>query len=138
MIRLGKKKVKVGKDDVRVGNFIFHSENGYVKVMDLSGFVSHRISGVIPKGRFVLAAMQDSKAKEQWLHNYAAVMFNVLSCVPDAEFFERVNTAATECVQRHPELYGLKPDISDEEDKAIVESQRELDKAMSELKEGAE
>ena len=65
-------------------------------------------------------------------------MFNVLSCVPDAEFFDALNKASVDCVNRHKDLYGIKENIGKEEDDAILSEQKELNEAMEELKEGAE
>lgn len=128
---IGRKR-KIGRNDTRIGNFVFHLENGAVKVSDLNGIVSHRISTLIPKGKFLEMALKEKK--EEWLHGYCAVMFNALSCVPDAEFFDALNKAAVDCVNRHKDLYGIKDNIGKDEDDAILSEQKELNEAMEELK----
>ena len=134
-----KRKLKISKKDVRVGNFAFHAESDFVKVYDINNIMSHRISTLTPKGKILAMALEDRDANERWLMNYVAVMFNVLSCVPDPEFFADLNRAAEACLSRHKDLYGIKEDISEEEDAAILDGERNFQKAMDEFaKEGQE
>lgn len=132
-----KPKFKINKGDRRVGNFVYHLEKEAVKVSDINGIVSHRISTFTPKGQFVAMAVEQ-KDKEDWLMAYAVTVFNVLSCVPDATFMEELNKSAKECVERHPEIYGIKKDISKEEDDKVVADQKELNDAVETLKEDAQ
>lgn len=133
------KKVKLSHDDVRVGNFIYHNEKDFVKVSDINGFVSHRISKFIPKGRFLSMALEEpDETKTQWLQAYATVLFNVLSCVPDKDFLDELNRSAVVCAERHRNLYNVKDDISREEDDAVLEDEKNNVKAMEELKDASE
>lgn len=130
-----KKKVKlpkISKTDKRVGNFYFHVEDNYIKWGDVNGMMSHRCSLRSSRGLYLQWLLSENK--EDMLKAYAVVMFNVFGCMPDAEFLEVVNKAATECVDRHPELYGIKPDISKEEDDAILKDTKEVEEAINEIK----
>ena len=128
-----KQKFKINKGDRRVGNFVYHLERDAVKVSDINGIVSHRISTFTPKGQFVAMAVEQ-KDKEDWLMAYAVTVFNVLSCVPDATFMEELNKSAKDCIERHPDIYGIKKDISKEEDDKVVADQKELHEAVESLK----
>lgn len=130
------RKFKINKSDMQVGNFVYHIEKDAVKVSDISGVVSHRISTLIPKGQFILGAIKEKQTK--WLEAYAVVMFNALSCVSDEQFLTDVNKAAVDCISRHPQLYGLKPDIDKAEDDKILQNEKEVHEAVESLKEGAE
>lgn len=132
-----KPKFKINKGDRRVGNFVYHLENNAVKVSDINGIVSHRISTFTPKGQFVAMAVEQ-KDKEDWLMAYAVTVFNVLSCVPDATFMEELNKSAKDCVERHPDIYGVKPGIDKTDDDKILENEKEVHDAVESLKEDAE
>lgn len=128
------KKFKINKSDKRIGNFVYHPENDAVKLSDISGLITHRVSTLIPKGQFIAGAIENDYDK--WLEAYAVVMFNVLSCVPDEQFLNELNNAAVNCVERHPQLYGLKKDIDKAEDDAILKDQKEYHEAIESLKDG--
>lgn len=130
-----KQKFKINKGDRRVGNFVYHLEKNAVKVSDINGIVSHRISTFTPKGQFVAMAVEQ-KDKEDWLMAYAVTAFNVLSCVPDATFMEELNKSAKDCLERHPDIYGVKPGIDKADDDKILENEKEVHDAVETLKEG--
>ena len=132
-----KQKFKINKGDRRVGNFVYHLEKNAVKVSDINGIVSHRISTFTPKGQFVAMAVEQ-KDKEDWLMAYAVTVFNVLCAVPDATYMEELNKSAKECVERHPDIYGVKPNIDESEDDKILENEKEVHEAVETLKEDAE
>ena len=117
---------------IRVGNFELIQEKEHIKVKDINGIVSHRISLDTPKG--ILLRMAVDNDSVNWLQGYVTCMFNVLSCVPDEAFLEEINRSAVNCVLRHPELYGIKEDFSDTEDAEILKGQKELNEAFESLK----
>lgn len=124
-----KGKVKLQRGDVQVGNFIFHAEKDHYKLTDISGVFSVRVSGYTTIGVMMRAALDSPKEHETFLHNYAAVMYNVLSAVPDMEFLASVNDAAVSAVERHKEMYGVTDDVGEERDAEILREERELDEA---------
>ena len=133
------KKIKLSsKNDVRIGNFVFHQEADYIKVYDINNMVSHRISTLIPKGQLLSMALKDRVKNEQWLMNYVAVTFNVLSCIPDNDFFADINKAAEACLSRHKNLYGIKDEVDPEEDAKVLESEKETAEVLEKMKEEGE
>lgn len=132
------KKFRISKKDIRIGNFAFHVEPDFVKVYDINNMVSHRISTLMPKGKLLAMALKDWEKNEQWLMNYVAVMFNVMSCVPDNDFFADINKAAEACLSRHKDLYGIKDEVDPEEDAKMLESEKETAEVMEKIKEEGE
>lgn len=131
------KKPKIASGDVRVGNFIYHKEEGYIKISDVAGMISHRLSIFIPKGRLLMEAMeQQTEGAKRFLENYAVVMFNVMGCVVDNKFLAEINDAAHGAINRHKDIYGIKEDISDKEDNQILQEVKETQEAIKELQDG--
>lgn len=133
-MKVKKGKVKLQRGDVQVGNFVFHAEKEHYKVQDINGVFSLRLYGGMPAAMMMRTGLSDPQGNESFLHGYAAVMYNVLSCVPDEEYLRAVNEAAIACVNRHKEFYGIKDDVTAEEDAAIVKEERELDEAVEEAR----
>ena len=71
---------------------------------------------------------------EAFLGNYAAVMYNTICCVPDVEFLTDLQGAVRDCLNRHKDLYGLKDDITEEEDAKILREEVELAEAEQEAR----
>lgn len=132
-MRIVKGKLKLDKRDTRVGNFVFTLEPEYVKVQDISQTVAHRIARHLPRGRMLEMMLEDSKEHEKALQNYAVVSFCALSVIPDAQFFEDIYRAAGDCVERHKEFYGVKDDITAEEDADILNEEREFHESVEEI-----
>lgn len=133
-MKILKGKLKLEKSDVRVGNFVYTDEPDHIKVQDISLTVTHRISKHIAKGQLLSMWLEDPKKNEQNLRNYAALTYNLLCTVPDADFYNDIHGASLRCVNRHKDLYGLKEDITDEEDAKIVKEEKELHEAVEEIK----
>lgn len=45
-----------------------------------------------------------------------------------------MNKAVRECINRHKELYGIKEDLTDEEDAIILKEEQELHEAEEEVR----
>lgn len=133
-MKILKGKLKLEKSDVRVGNFVYTDEPDHIKVQDISLTVTHRISKHIAKGQLLSMWLEDPKKNEQSLRNYAALMYNLLCTVPDADFYNDIYSASVRCVNRHKDLYGLKDDITDEDDAKIVKEEKGLYDAVEEIK----
>lgn len=125
-------KVKLEKGDRRVGNFVYHREPAHYKLQDIGGLVSVRISNALLAGRMIAEVMDDGG--ENFLHNYAASVYNVMGCVPDVEFLGELNKCVRECINRHKELYGIKDDLTEAEDAIILKEERELAEAEAEVR----
>ena len=118
-------EVKLGKADVRVGNFVYTLEDGHVKVSDIGGMCTHRVSRQTLKGQILEMAMSDYREgvpeREVFLKGYAAVMMNVLLAPPltspdGFSFLLEANALAERSIKAFPELYGMKEEPSEEED----------------------
>lgn len=131
-----KGRLKLGKSDFRIGNFIFTKEGGYIKVRDLDGMVSHSVRDNIVKGQMLSLLIDMAKDGDEnsatLLAGYCTVMENVLCCVPftrpdeEETYLEKLNKATIECFNKNKELYGVREDITDEEDGRILEDQKEI------------
>ena len=128
-------KVKLDNRDVRVGNFVYTNEPDHIKVQDINLTITHRINRGIAKGQLLAMMLDDPKKYERDLHNYAAIIYNLLCTVPDAQMYEDINKAVMECINRHKDVYGMKDDITPEDDAKIVQEEKELHEAMEEIKE---
>lgn len=126
-------KLKLSKNERQVGSFIFKTEAEHIKITDINGAMSFRISSkAFQSGRLLELMLQE---KEQtFLHNYAAMVWNFSGVIPDEVYMLDVNAACVNCVNRHKEFYGIKEDISVEEDNAIVDEQRAFVEEVDNLK----
>jgi len=133
-----KGRVKLERGDIQVGNFIIHTEKNHFKVQDINEVFSLRVAGMIPVGQMIKACVANIEGGdnncEKFIHDYASVMYNVLCAAPDVDFLKDVNEAAVGCVNRHKEMYGIKEDITFEEDNEIVKEEQALAEAMEEVK----
>ena len=127
-----KGKVKLETGDRRVGNFVYHREKAHYKLQDIGGLFSVRVSNALMAGVMISEVMDDGG--EAFLGNYAATVYNFACCVPDVEFLGAVNAAVRDCINRHKDLYGLKEDITDEEDAKILREEFELHEAEEEVR----
>lgn len=134
MAKVKRGRIRLQRGDVQVGSFIFHAEKDHYKLTDINGVFSVRVSGYTTIGVMMRAALDAPKDNETFLHNYAAVMYNALSAVPDMEFLASVNDAAVSAVERHKDMYGIKEEIGEERDAAILQEERELEEATHEAR----
>lgn len=131
-MKVKKGKVKLEKGDRRVGNFVYSREKNHYKLQDIGAMFSLRVSDMLLAGRMMSEVMDDGG--EAFLSNYAAVMWNVICCVPDVELMGDLNKAVRDCLNRHKDLYGLKEDLTDEEDAQILKEEFELHDAEEEVR----
>lgn len=117
-------KLKLSKRDYRVGNFVVSDEDSHIKVQDISRMVSFRVSKMIPKGQLLLSMVKDRQ--DTALQNYIAVAYNFLGTIPDLEMLQRVNEECVACLERHKEFYGVSDNVSEEEDREMLEDAKEM------------
>lgn len=134
-MKVSRGKVKLDKRDVRVGNFVYTREDDHIRVQDISRTVSHRIEKRIPKGQLLDIWLSSPDEHRNALTAYAVVTFNYLCAVPDPALWDEVNRAVVACVNRHKDIYGIKDDISQEEDAAVLKEERGLHDAVEEIRE---
>lgn len=119
-MKISRGKVRLQAGETRVGNFVVADKNGMVQVRDISGGVFFSVSKSLPKGMLLEYMAKENK---EGLKGIIAVTWNFLSVVPDMAFLGGVNTLCKECAERHPEMYGAKAGLTDEEqDKELAEA----------------
>ena len=126
-------KLKLTKDEKQFGNFIIKNEAEHVKITDINGNLSHRVSKQLNIGQMLSIALKDKQTT--WLENYSSLVWFFSNIVTDEQFFLDINKACEDCAMRHPELYGMKKDIASEEDREIVEESRQVYDSIEQLKE---
>ena len=125
-------KIKLSKDERRVGNFVYKKETNHIKIMDINDTFSVRVSKqTLMSGRLLDIQLQHKE--DVFLGNYAAMMYNLCGLLPDEEFMVKMQEAAIDCVNRHKEMYGIKEDITKEKDDEILKDTQETQEAIEEL-----
>lgn len=122
-------KIKLDERDKRFGNFVIQLEPNFVKVCDISQLFTYRVRRTIAAGKFLEAIYNefDEEGMQNTLKNYIAVLWSCFATVPDGIFLETVYKAAKECIERHPDVYGVpKLEHTEEEDAAALKTQEEL------------
>ena len=125
-------KMKLAKNERQIGNFILKNEEHYIKIQDINSQITHRVSKLLNIGRFLEMAYKERSNEN--IHAYIAMMWNFSSIIPDVDFVRGINEACVACVNRHKEFYGIKEDISTEEDSEILREAEEAYGAIEELK----
>ena len=125
-------KLKLSKDEKQFGNFIIKNEAEHVKITDINGNMSHRLSKHLNMGQMLAIAIKDKQTT--WIENYSALVWLFSNIVTDEQFFIDINKACEDCVMRHPEIYGIKETLSEDEDKAILDEVKGTEEAIEELK----
>lgn len=131
-------KVKLGKRDIRVGNFVYTNEPDHINIQDINLTITHRINRHIAKGQLLEMMLEDPEKYKNDLHNYATLMYNFLCTVPDATLYDDINKAVLDCINRHKDVYGIKEDITPAEDAKILQEEKELHEAVEDIKEKGE
>lgn len=135
--------IKLGPYDVRVGNFVYSVEDRHVKIQDIGGQMTHRVSTDLLIGQFLLAAMKDRDSAGVFLQNYAVMLWNVSCIVPVyesngevvvSEFMQGLDSACAAGYEKMKRLYNLKDDITPEEDAKILRDVREVEEAKDEVR----
>lgn len=124
-------KIKLTKNDLQVGNFVFSVHSESIKLQDISSTVVVKLSRRATVARVIAQAIEEGN--EPFLRNYAAMSYYVNGIVPDVEFWQDMNKALTACISRHPELYGQKKDLDDAADAAVIQEEREFHEAVEDL-----
>ena len=125
-------KLKLSKDERQIGSFIWKNEAEHIKICDINSAMTHRISKDLNIGRMMEMALKDRQ--DNWLGNYASMVWLFSNIVTDEQFFLDIDKACVDCVNRHKEFYGIKEDITPEQDKEILEESKEVYDAIEELK----
>ena len=135
MKKLANGEVRLAKNERRIGNFLVKEEPGHMKLTDLGGVMSFRVSKKMPVGVWLynLYKRKDDSA-EDTLKVFVSTVWSTLSVVPDDEYIQLLLTSSRACLERHKEWYGMK-DVTDEEDAKIIEEEKELSDFAEKVKE---
>jgi hypothetical protein len=125
-------KLKLSKDERQIGNFVFKNEPEYIKICDINSQITHRVAKHLNIGRFLEMGLKEKD--DNSLANYATLLWLFSNILPDVEFVNDIDKACGACVNRHKEFYGIKEDITPEQDKEILEESKEVYEAIEELK----
>ena len=124
--------IKLAKNEYRVGNFIYKNEENHIKIFDINTALTHRVATHLNIGRMLEIAIKEKR--ENYLHNYASMVWLFSNIVTDEQFFLDIDKACVDCVNRHKEFYGIKEDIAPKEDNDILEESKQVYNALEELK----
>lgn len=112
------------KNDYRVGNFVYSNYSDHVAFSDINRTVQTKVSKRTLVGRMLEEAIKSKNGN--FLHNYAGVLYYLNGIAPDRQFIEEAFKAAESCLKRHPDLYGMKDDITDKEDAEVIQEEKDL------------
>lgn len=124
-MKISKGKVRLQAGETRIGNFVLADKSGMIQVRDIPGSVFFSVSKAFPKGMLLDAMARDGA---EGLKGILAVTWSFLCVVPDMEFLKGVARLCEECAGRHPELYGARTGLTDEEHDGVL-AEEMLDEA---------
>lgn len=124
--------LKLSKDERQYGNFVFKNEQEYVKICDINSNLTHRVSKSLNIGQMLSIALKEKRTN--WLENYASLVWMFSNIVTDEQFFLDIDKVCGDCINRHPELYGINKEITEQEDAEILQEAKEVYEAIEELK----
>ena len=131
-------KIKLEKGEMRVGNFFFRDEgeNEHIRVTDLNSCFTIRVLKRMPLGIWLDNMIDLSKVDVNGgnsLKTWAAVMWSLLSVVPDDEFVRVLIKSTEEALNRHPDWYGYDKDADDDEAIRDVKEMKEFEEEIRNL-----
>ena len=125
-------KLKLSKDERQIGSFIYKNEPEHIKICDINSQMTHRVAKHLNIGRMLEMALKEKQ--DNYLANYAAMTWLYSNIVTDEQFFLDIDKACVDCVNRHKDFYGIKDDITTEQDAEILQEAKETYEAIEELK----
>lgn len=131
-------KVKLSRGERRIGNFVIGRESGHVKLSDIHGMYSIRVSTRMPIGIWLDNMLALKDGGEGTIKTYVATMWSLLSAVPDDEMIHTLINETTACIERHRDWYGDKGEATPEEDAEALEqvkAMKDLEEQLMNLKE---
>jgi len=135
-------KVKLEPGDVRVGNFVYSQIGDRVMLSDISGvFTMGLDKDMTFAGQMLFKIYGMAKAGDKgslhYLATYAAIMMNVCSVVPvekpEFSWFGRLNAVCEEGYEYMKGIYGIKDDISDEDDRKMLNEVKDMEETGKDL-----
>lgn len=133
-------KIKLEKGEMRVGNFFIRDEgeNEHIRVTDLNSCFTIRVLKRMPLGIWLDNMMDMARADENAVNTiktWSAVMWSLLSVVPDDDFVRELIKSTEAALNRHPEWYGYDKDANDDEAIQEVKEMKEFEEEIRRLEE---
>ena len=131
-------KIKLEKGEMRVGNFFIRDEgeNEHIRVTDLNSCFTIRVLKRMPLGIWLDNMMDMARADENAVNTiktWSAVMWSLLSVVPDDDFVRELIKSTEDALNRHPEWYGYDKDANDDEAIQEVKEMKEFEDEIRNL-----
>lgn len=134
-MRIKDGKIQLSSSEKRFGNYVLKKEDLHMKLMDINETFIHKFSLRTPMGMMLLGAWNGDN--EGFVRNYAAFLSVICATVPDVDYIRTVYDMSRDCMGRHPELYGQKPE-SDQAHQEAMEEVRDTEEFLGKVMEGQE
>lgn len=128
-------KVKLEAGEIRIGNYFIKREKEHIKIQDLNAVFSLRLSVRMPIGVWLKSILEKGAEGENTIKTYVAVMWSLISVVPDDELIQALLTNTQDALNRHPDWYGFKPNPTEEEQVEAEQEGKEIAEFEQSLKE---
>lgn len=119
-------KVKLERDEIRVGNFFFKLEPEHIKVQDLNSLMTFRVGRRRAIGIWLENTLKLKEDGHETLRVYAATIWTFLCMVPDNEAIKGIVELTKAAIERHPDWYGYKPSDDDKENADAAQEVKEM------------
>lgn len=136
-MKIRRNKIKLEKGEQRFGNFICGIESDCIRVADINHTFMSVVNLQTARGqqlKEMLAGAWKSKNKRQFMEAYCTVMMQCSTCVVDYPLLTAMMQDSHDCIFRHKDVYGIKDEISKEEDDKILKEEVELAETEEEVR----
>lgn len=140
-IKSMKMKSKDGKlileeGDIQVGNFIFSQDDNFIYLQDINEAAFFKLRKMSSTAaQYIEILLKDEKKNETALGLEAATAYLYLTTVKDSQCIEKIINSLAECINRHKDLFNIRENISEEENKQIINDQKDFYSAVEKLSE---
>lgn len=125
--------VTLGKNDVRLGNFVVTAKAGGYGVRPVSGLVEFFFSSESVMGRCLPMMLEEGNRR--FCGAWIDALFFAASVVPDVEYLTDILNAAKAAVDRHPVMYGgTVKELSEREDRRVLKEEEKFREGLDVLK----
>ena len=112
-------KVVLGKNDIRLGNFIIHKEKAHYKICDVAGMWSFRVN--MFSGMYMLIEECIKRDSIPYLESIVKIYYAVTTVPPDAKMMEDLYNAYMGILERMKEAM---PQTTDQDEEAVIEDMK--------------
>ena len=134
MKRLASGELRLAGNERRIGNFIIKNADDYIQMYDLGSVFCVKVKKTMPIGVWLHNVWKQGEKGNDTIKTYIATMWSVLAVAPDNDFIQNLLDVTKDCLERHPDWYGMDK-VSDEEDAKIIQEEKELNEFIEKVKE---